>query len=55
MCDDIEATVAELEAKGAEFAGPIEDYDFGRGATMSVPAADDILVYEPHHPKAYKL
>ena len=55
MCDDIEATVADLQAKGAEFAGPIDDYQFGRGANMRVPAADEILVYEPHHPKAYAL
>jgi predicted enzyme related to lactoylglutathione lyase len=55
MCDDIAATVAELEAKGAEFVGPIEDYGFGREANMKVPAADEVLVYEPHHPKAYEL
>ena len=55
MCDDIEATVAELEAKGAELAGPIEDFGFGRGASLKVPAADDILVYEPHHPIAHGL
>jgi len=55
MCDDIEATIAELEARGAEFDGPIEDFDFGRGATLKVPAADDMLVYEPHHPEAYGL
>jgi catechol 2,3-dioxygenase-like lactoylglutathione lyase family enzyme len=55
MCDDIEATVAELEAKGARFAGPVEDLGFGRGANLDVPGADQILVYEPQHPIAYEL
>ena len=55
MCDDIEATVAELEAKGASFTGAVEDYDFGRGTNLEVPGADAILVYEPHHPIAHSL
>jgi catechol 2,3-dioxygenase-like lactoylglutathione lyase family enzyme len=55
MCDDIEATVAELTAKGAAFSGPVEDLDFGLGTNLQVPGADDILVYEPRHPKAYDL
>jgi catechol 2,3-dioxygenase-like lactoylglutathione lyase family enzyme len=55
MCDDIEATVAGLEERAAEFAGPIEDLGFGRGASLKVPGADDILVYEPHHPIAHGL
>ena len=29
MCDDLEATRAELEAKGATFAAPIADEGFG--------------------------
>ena len=55
MCDDIEATVAELEARGAEFSGPPEDTGFGVGAKLKVPGAGEILVYEPRHPEAYSL
>jgi catechol 2,3-dioxygenase-like lactoylglutathione lyase family enzyme len=29
MCDDIEATRAELEAKGVEFTAPVSDQGFG--------------------------
>ena len=29
MCDDIEATVEELEAKDVEFTGPVSDEGFG--------------------------
>jgi predicted enzyme related to lactoylglutathione lyase len=55
MCDDIEATKAELEGKGAEFAGAIEDQDFGRTLMLKVPGADDIMLYEPRHPPAHSL
>jgi uncharacterized glyoxalase superfamily protein PhnB len=30
MCDDIDATVEELRAKGAQFRGPIEEREYGR-------------------------
>jgi catechol 2,3-dioxygenase-like lactoylglutathione lyase family enzyme len=55
MCDDLETTVAELSAKGAEFAGEIEDMGFGRGIMLQVPGADPVLVYQPQHPTAYDL
>jgi predicted enzyme related to lactoylglutathione lyase len=55
MCDDIEDTVADLQSKGAQFAGPIQDSGFGRTASMEVPGAGVILLYEPRHPVAYNL
>ena len=55
LCEDIETTKAELEGRGAEFAGVIEDMGFGRGTMLKVPGADDILVYEPRHPIAHSL
>jgi predicted enzyme related to lactoylglutathione lyase len=55
MCDDVEATVAGLQAKGATFTGPIEDLGFGRGANVEVPGTDPVLVYEPSHPLAHSL
>jgi len=53
MCDDITATKAELEAKGATFTTGIVDYGFGRAAHLDVPGAGDLMVYEPRHPTAY--
>jgi predicted enzyme related to lactoylglutathione lyase len=53
MCDDLDATVAELSARGAQFNGPAEEMGFGRGVMMAVPGADDMLLYEPHHAVAY--
>lgn len=55
MCDDIKATVAELEARGAEFSGPPEDAGFGVGTKLKVPGAGELLLYEPRHPEAYNL
>ena len=55
MCDDVRATRAELESKGATFSDEIEDFGFGLGTTLDVPGADGILLYEPRHPLAYDL
>jgi catechol 2,3-dioxygenase-like lactoylglutathione lyase family enzyme len=55
MCDDIEATVAELTARGAVFSRPVEDLGFGLATNLQLPGAGKILVYEPHHPLAHSL
>jgi catechol 2,3-dioxygenase-like lactoylglutathione lyase family enzyme len=55
MCEDIEATVAELETRGAVFSGPPEDLGFGVGTNLRLPGAGEILLYEPRHPEAHSL
>jgi len=55
MCDDIEATRAELEAKGAVFTGPVTDQGFGLTTFVDVPGADPLMLYQPKHPTAYDL
>ena len=55
MCDDLEATMAELELRGAEFAGAIEQLEFGRTVMLKVPGADDVMLYEPTHRTAHGL
>jgi hypothetical protein len=55
MCDDIDATVAELRAKGAQFRGPLEERECGRIIMMIVPGTDDMQVYQPTHKLAYNL
>jgi catechol 2,3-dioxygenase-like lactoylglutathione lyase family enzyme len=49
MCHDIEATKAELEGKGVEFTGPVEDQGWGLLARLKVPGAGVIGLYEPRH------
>ena len=55
MCDDIDATVDELRAKGAQFRSPIEEREYGRIIMMIVLAADDMQLYQPTHKLAYNL
>ena len=55
MCDDLDATVADLAARGARFSGEPQEMGFGRGVQLQVPGADDMLLYEPHHATAYDL
>jgi len=50
MCDDIDATVADLQAKGVEFSGPVEDVGWGKLTAMKVPGGDELGLYEPRHP-----
>lgn len=55
VCDDVEATVRELSARGAEFDGGVTDQGFGLTVRMKVPGAGEIMLYEPQHPTAYNL
>ena len=52
MCDDITATVAELQAKGIEFRGEPEAMGWGVGTTMLLPGGVEALLYQPRHPTA---
>ncbi|MGQ0575658.1 MAG: VOC family protein [Pseudonocardia sp.] len=55
MCDDIEATVAELTAKGAVFTRGIRDDGFGLTTSIAVPGAGEMMLYQPRHPAAYEI
>jgi catechol 2,3-dioxygenase-like lactoylglutathione lyase family enzyme len=55
MCDDLDSTMAELAGRGAEFADEPQEMGFGRGVSLRVPGADDMLLYQPHHATAYDL
>ena len=49
MCDDIEATVADLKAKGVEFTSEITDQGWGRLTAFKVPGAGEMSLYQPRH------
>lgn len=53
VCDDIEATVAELKAKGAEFTRDVRDEGYGLTTALRIPGAGEMMVYQPQHPVAY--
>lgn len=52
MCDDLDATVAELRAKGVEFRGERENRGFGVVTTMVLPGGVEMLLYQPRHATA---
>ena len=49
MCDDLDATMAELRAKGIEFRGEPQEESFGITTTMLLPGGIEILLYESRH------
>jgi catechol 2,3-dioxygenase-like lactoylglutathione lyase family enzyme len=50
MCDDVHATVAELEAKGVEFVRPVSDEGWGLVTALRLPSGGQLALYEPRHP-----
>ena len=49
MCDDLDATVAELRGKGIEFRGEPENQGFGTVITMVLPGGVEMTLYQPRH------
>lgn len=50
MCDEIESTVAELQAKGVEFTAPVSEAGFGLLTSLKLPGGGELGLYEPRHP-----
>lgn len=55
MCDDVEATVGELKAKGVEVSDEIVDEGFGLTTMITIPGAGQMMLYQPRHELAYEL
>jgi catechol 2,3-dioxygenase-like lactoylglutathione lyase family enzyme len=49
MCDDVNATVAELADKGVEFAHPVREEGFGLLTAIKLPGGGELGLYEPKH------
>mgnify|MGYP003542932108 CR=1 FL=1 len=50
MCDDLHASIAELEAKGVDIARPVSDEGFGPMTSIRLPSGSEVALYEPRHP-----
>src|SRR5947208_12579874 len=50
-CDDIQATVAELKAKGVVFTGEIEDHGYGLVTHFKMPGDFVVQLYQPRYRK----
>jgi catechol 2,3-dioxygenase-like lactoylglutathione lyase family enzyme len=55
VCDDVDATVAELGARGVEFVGPVTDEGWGRLTGIRLPGGGRVGLYEARHPTAFDL
>jgi catechol 2,3-dioxygenase-like lactoylglutathione lyase family enzyme len=51
LCNDLDATVAALEAKGLRLAGPITEQAWGRLTAIALPDGSEIGLYQPTHPR----
>jgi catechol 2,3-dioxygenase-like lactoylglutathione lyase family enzyme len=54
MCDDLDATLAELAGKGASF-NAVTEARWGRLTKLRLPSGGELGLYEPHHPRATDL
>jgi catechol 2,3-dioxygenase-like lactoylglutathione lyase family enzyme len=50
-CDEIEATVRQLEARGVEFTQAIEDHGYGLVTYFRVPGGFKVQLYQPRYSK----
>jgi catechol 2,3-dioxygenase-like lactoylglutathione lyase family enzyme len=50
MCDNIQATLAELRARGVEVARDVSDQGWGLLAAIRLPDGSELPIYEPRHP-----
>ena len=50
-CDDIHATMRELEARGVGFVHGVEDHGYGLVTHMKVPGNFTIQLYQPKYSK----
>ena len=50
-CDDLEGTVAELQARGARFSAGIEDHGYGLVTYIDAPGGVRVQLYQPRYTK----
>ena len=49
MCDDLAATRAELEGRGATFEGDVVEQPWGSTIQLRVPGAGTLTLYQPKY------
>jgi len=55
VCDDVEATVSDLEGRGVVVEGPVSDEGWGRLVTIRLPGGGRLGIYEARHTSAFDL
>lgn len=49
MCDDLQATMAELGERGVTFAQPVTEQPWGLLTAVQLPGGSKLGLYEPRH------
>jgi predicted enzyme related to lactoylglutathione lyase len=52
MCEDIDATVKDLERRGSAVKLPITEQRWGRLVHIELPGGGAVGLYQPKHPLA---
>ena len=55
MCDDLEATMSELQTKGVQFTHAVSEERWGRLTRFLLPGGGEVGMYGPLHPLAIDL
>ena len=50
-CDDIQATVKDLQSRGVEFLGPVADHGYGLVTHFKMPGGVEVQLYQPRYRK----
>jgi len=51
MCDDLDATIEELQAKGVESVDGVSEERWGRVTAIAIAGGGRLALYEPSHPR----
>lgn len=49
VCDDLDATIAELRGRGVEFSKDVEDAGYGLSTKFLLPGGLDVELYQPKY------
>jgi predicted enzyme related to lactoylglutathione lyase len=49
MCDDVEATIADLDGTGIEVTKPVENAGWGLLTAIRLPGGSELGLYQPRH------
>jgi hypothetical protein len=55
MCDNLDATIASLAAKGIQTAAPVTEERWGRVTSLQLGDGSTLGIYQPKHPTALHL
>jgi len=53
VCDDVDATVAELTGRSVPVVEPVTDQGWGRLTAIGLPGGGRVGLYEARHPTAF--